>query len=97
MIEDLNIKGMFKNKYLANSLKYAKLGEIIRQIKYKCQWNKIELIVADRWYASSKKCSSCGNKKEKLSLSERVYVCDKCNLSIDRDCNAALNLKKLAV
>lgn len=97
VIEDLNIKGMYKNKHLSNSLKYAKLGEIIRQIRYKCEWNKIKLIVADRWYASSKICSRCGNKKEKLSLSERVFVCEKCHLSIDRDYNAALNLKKLAV
>ena len=97
VIEDLNVKGMFKNKHLSNSLKYAKLGEIVKQLKYKCEWNKIKLIVADRWYASSKICSCCGNKKEKLSLSERVFVCDKCNLSIDRDYNAALNLKKLAV
>jgi putative transposase len=97
VIEDLNIKGMFRNKYLAEKLKYAKLGEIIRQIKYKCIFNNIKLIIADRWYASSKICSYCGNKKEKLSLSERVFVCEKCNLSIDRDYNAALNLKALAV
>jgi putative transposase len=97
VIEDLNIKGMFKNKYLSEKLKYAKFADIIRQLKYKCDWNNIRLIEADRWYPSSKICSSCGYKKEKLSLSERVFVCEKCNTSIDRDYNAALNLKKLAI
>jgi putative transposase len=97
VIEDLNVIGMFKNKHLSNTLKYSKFGEIIRQIKYKCIWKNVKLIIADRWYASSKTCSCCGNKKEKLSLSERVFVCNKCGLHIDRDLNAALNLKKLAI
>jgi putative transposase len=97
VIEDLNVKGMFKNKHLANTLKYSKFGEISRQFKYKCAWNSVGLIVADRWYASSKTCSSCGNKKERLSLSERVFVCENCGSRIDRDLNAAMNLKKLAV
>jgi putative transposase len=97
VIEDLNVKGMFKNKHLSETLKYSKLGEVIRQLKYKCDWNGIKLITADRWYPSSKMCSSCGEKKEKLSLSERVFVCDKCGLHIDRDFNAALNLKNLAM
>lgn len=97
VIEDLNVKGMFKNKHLSHSLKYSKFGEILRQLRYKCELKNIKLIIADRWYASSKICSSCGNKKEKLSLSERVFVCEKCKTSIDRDLNAALNLKKLAV
>lgn len=97
VIEDLNVKGMFKNKHLSETLKYAKFAEIIRQLKYKCAWNDIKLITADRWHPSSKLCSKCGEKKEKLSLSERVFVCDKCVLHIDRDFNAALNLKKLAM
>jgi putative transposase len=97
VIEDLNVKDMFKNKHLSETLKYSKFGEIIRQIKYKCAWKGIKLITADRWYPSSKLCSRCGEKKEKLSLSERVFVCDKCGLHIDRDFNAALNLKKLAM
>jgi putative transposase len=97
VIEDLNVKGMFKNKHLSETLKYSKFGEVIRQLKYKCAWNGIKLITADRWYPSSKLCSRCGEKKEKLSLSERVFVCDKCDIHIDRDFNAALNLKKLAM
>jgi putative transposase len=97
VIEDLNVKGMFKNKHLSNTLRHSKFGEVIRQLKYKCAWKGIKLIVADRWYPSSKLCSRCGEKREKLSLSERVFVCNKCGLSIDRDFNAALNLKKLAM
>jgi putative transposase len=97
VVEDLNVKGMFKNKHLSDSLKHSKFGEILRQLKYKCQWKGIKLIVADRWYPSSKICSCCSSKKEKLSLSERVFVCDQCGSSIDRDLNAALNLRKLAI
>ena len=97
VIEDLNVVGMFKNKHLSNTLKYSKFGEVIRQIKYKCAFKNIKLIIADRWYASSKTCSCCNHKKEKLSLSERVFVCNKCGIHIDRDLNAALNLKKLAI
>ncbi len=97
VIEDLNVKGMLKNRHLAETLKYSKLGEISRQLKYKCAWNGINLIIPDRWYPSSRMCSACGKKKEKLSLSERVFVCDKCGLNLDRDYNAALNLKKLAM
>lgn len=97
VIEDLNVKGMFRNRHLAETLKYSKLGEVSRQLEYKCAWNGIKLIIADRWYPSSKLCSSCGEKKERLSLSERVFVCGKCRLIIDRDYNAALNLKKLAL
>jgi putative transposase len=88
---------MFKNKHLSDSLKYSKLGEVLRQFKYKCDWYGIRLVIADRWYASSKTCSNCGVKKERLSLSERVFVCNCCGSSIDRDFNAALNLKKLAL
>ncbi|WP_334305458.1 zinc ribbon domain-containing protein [Peptacetobacter sp.] len=70
--------------------------EIYRQLKYKCQNKGIELIVADRFFPSSKICSNCGHKKEKLSLSERTYICECCGNVIDRDFNASLNLKNLA-
>lgn len=96
ILEDLNVKGMMKNKHLAEKIADAKFGEIRRQFTYKCDWNNISLIIADRWYASSKTCSCCGNKKQKLSLSERQYICEECGLVIDRDYNAALNLKSLA-
>ena len=97
VIEDLNVKGMIKNKHLSEKIREAKFYEIRRQLEYKCNWNNIKLIIADRFYPSSKLCSCCGNKKAKLSLSERTYICDKCGAVIDRDYNASLNLKYLAM
>ena len=96
IIEDLNIKGMMKNKHLSKAVADCAFYEIRRQLEYKCKWNNIKLIVADRWYPSSKICSCCGNKKTKLSLSERNYICECCGTVIDRDYNASLNLKNLA-
>ena len=97
VIEDLNVKGMMKNKHLSEKIKEAKFYEFRRQLEYKCKWNNVNLIIANRWYPSSKLCSSCGNRKKKLSLSERIYVCKKCGCVIDRDYNASLNLKYLAM
>jgi len=96
VIENLNISGMMKNKHLARSIAEAKFYEIRRQLEYKCQWSNIKLIIADRWFPSSKLCSECGHKKDKLSLSERVYICEECGSIIDRDLNASINLKNLA-
>lgn len=92
VIEDLNNAGMLKNRMLAQSLADASFGEIRRQIAYKCLWQRKELVIADRFFASSKTCSCCGHKKDKLLLSERIYKCDNCGLEIDRDLNAAKNL-----
>ena len=97
VIEDLNVKGMMKNKHLSEKIKEAKFYEFRRQLEYKCKWNNVNLIIANRWYPSSKLCSSCGNKKKKLSLKERIYVCKECGCVIDRDYNASLNLKYLAM
>lgn len=97
VIEDLNVRGMLKNKHLSEKIKEAKFYEIRRQLEYKCRWSNIELIIADRFYPSSKMCSCCGNKKTKLSLSERIYICEECGAVIDRDFNASLNLKYLAM
>ena len=97
VIEDLNVRAMRKNKYLSEKINEAKFYEFRRQLEYKCQWNNVNLIVADRFYPSSKLCSCCRNKKEKLSLSERTYICEKCGCVIDRDYNASLNLKYLAM
>ena len=97
VIEDLNVKGMMKNKHLSEKIKEAKFYEFRRQLEYKCKWNNVNLIIANRWYPSSKLCSSCGNRKKKLSLSERIYVCEECGCVIDRDYNASLNLKYLAM
>ncbi|WP_027624557.1 RNA-guided endonuclease InsQ/TnpB family protein [Clostridium lundense] len=92
VMEDLNISGMMKNKHLSESIQEQKFYEFIRQMKYKCEFNGMEFVAADRLYPSSKICSCCGSKKEDLKLKDRVYVCDKCGLEIDRDKNASINL-----
>lgn len=92
-IEDLNTAGMVKNHRLAKAVSDAAFGEFRRQLEYKTARSGAVLRVIDRWYPSSKTCSSCGVVKAKLSLSERVYRCDACGLSIDRDLNAAINIK----
>lgn len=92
IIEDLDAQAMRKNKQIARLLVDVPLYEIRRQLTYKALWAGKELVVADRWFASSKTCSACGHKKEKLELSERVFSCEKCGLRIDRDLNAAQNL-----
>jgi putative transposase len=83
---------MVKNHKLAQAIGDASFGELSRQLAYKCLWNGVELIKADQWFPSSKICSCCGNKKDVLKLSERIYKCEKCGLEIDRDLNAAKNL-----
>ena len=92
-IEDLNVAGMVKNRRLAKAVSDAAFGEFRRQLEYKTARSGAALRVIDRWYPSSKTCSACGAVKAKLSLSERVYRCDACGLSIDRDLNAAINIK----
>ena len=92
-IEDLNVAGMVKNHCLARSLSDAALGEFRRQIEYKTARSGAVLRVVDRWFPSSKTCSNCGVVKDKLSLSERVFHCDACGLSLDRDLNAAVNIQ----
>ena len=92
-IEDLNVAGMVKNRSLARSLADAALGEFRRQLEYKTARNGAALRVVDRWYPSSKTCSNCGTVKAKLPLSERVFHCDACGLSMDRDLNAAINIE----
>ena len=92
VIEDLNVKGMVKNRHLAKHIKDAMFYEFRRQLEYKCLEYGIYLVVADRFYPSSKMCSYCGNNKSELNLNERVYKCDSCGLKKDRDLNAAENL-----
>ena len=91
-IEDLNVAGMVKNHRLAKAVSDAAFGEFRRQLEYKTARTGAALRVIDRWYPSSKTCSACGAVKAKLSLSERVYRCDACGLSMDRDLNAAVNI-----
>ena len=92
VLEDLNVKGMMKNKYLSESVAEQCFYEFYRQIEYKSSWNNIKFIIADRFYASSKICSCCGAVKKDLKLSDRIYKCDNCNNVIDRDKNASINL-----
>jgi putative transposase len=92
VIENLCVSGMLKNRKLARAIGDVGFYEFRRQIEYKCQWYGSYLMVAPRTYPSSNLCPCCGHRKEKLSLTEREYVCDKCGLRIDRDLNAALNL-----
>lgn len=96
VVEDLNVTGMLANRRLARHIADAGFAEIRRQLAYKTGWNGGRLLVADRWYPSSKTCSGCGAVKAKLALSERDYECEACGLVIDRDRNAALNLAALA-
>jgi putative transposase len=93
VIEDLSIKNMMNNHILAQLIYDASFGEIKRQLEYKIKWYGGKLIVVDRFFPSSKLCSECNNKKEDLSLKDRIYKCDNCGLEIDRDLNASINLK----
>lgn len=97
VLEDLHVKGMQRNRSLALSVGNAGMGELRRQLAYKSEWYGSTLVMADRFYPSSKTCSACGCVKEALPLSERVYACDGCGLSLDRDENAAINLRQLAL
>ena len=92
VLEDLNVKGMMKNKQLSEVVAEQCFYEFYRQIEYKSLWNNIKFIIADRFYASSKICSCCGAVKKDLKLSDRIYKCDNCNAVIDRDKNASINL-----
>lgn len=93
-IEDLNVKGLMKNKHLSKAIANQNFHKFKVALIQKCkEWN-IELRMVNRFYPSSKKCSCCGNIKTDLKLKDRVYICDKCGLEIDRDKNAAINLKQ---
>lgn len=91
VIEDLNVSGMMKNRHLSKAVQQQCFYEIRRQLTYKTVENGIKLIVADRWYPSSKICNCCGSIKKDLKLSDRIYKCE-CGYISDRDVNAAKNL-----
>ena len=92
VMEDLNVKGMMKNKHLSKSVAKQKFYEFKRQIQYKAEWYGIKVVEAGRFYASSKTCSHCGHIKKDLKLSDRTYTCPVCGTKLDRDLNAAINL-----
>lgn len=96
-IEDLNVRGMMANRHLARSIADMSFFEFRRQLEYKAAWRGGEVVVADRWFASSKTCSGCGHKLEALPLSTRRWACPACGQEHDRDVNAAVNLKNYAV
>lgn len=92
-IEDLNVSGMMKNKHLSKAVQQQGFYEFRRQIEYKTMWNNIPVVIADRFFPSSKLCSCCGSIKKDLKLSDHIYKCE-CGNIIDRDYQAALNLKQ---
>jgi putative transposase len=94
VIEDLHAAGMLRNRRLARVVSDAAFGEFARQLTCKAAWYGTELVVADRWFPSSKTCSGCRSIDRELALSDRVYRCDGCGLVLDRDLNAAINLAR---
>ena len=96
-IEDLNVSGMLKNHKLAGSIQNMSFSEFRRQLDYKAKETGSKIIVADRFFPSSKTCSSCGGINKELRLSDRVWVCSDCGTEHDRDVNAAINLRNMAV
>jgi putative transposase len=96
-IEDLNVKGMVKNRRLSKSIIDASFGMFKEQMKYKSEMYGSKLYIIDRFYPSSKTCSNCGNVKDDLKLSDRVYKCKECGFILDRDLNASMNIKNVAI
>ena len=96
-IEDLNVKGMVRNHRLAKSIHDACFGEFRRQLEYKSQWTGRTVVIANRFYPSSKLCSGCGTKTKRLPLHVREWTCSQCGTKHDRDMNAAINLRNYAV
>jgi len=96
VIEDLNVGGMLKNHNLAQAISDVGFAEFRRQLEYKCEWYGIELMVADRFFPSSRLCRFCGCINPELKLSDREWTCN-CGAILDRDLNAAINLRNLAV
>jgi putative transposase len=93
-LEDLNVQGMMKNKHLSEKVQEQNFYEFRRQIEYKAHWARIPVVIADRWFPSSKTCVECGYINKDLKLSDRTYVCPVCGNVIDRDFQASLNLKR---
>jgi putative transposase len=95
VVEDLNVSGMQKNRHLSKAISDVGMSGLLSKIEYKGDWSGTHVIKASRWFASSQICSVCGASR-KLKLSDRIYKCD-CGLEIDRDLNAAINLKNLGM
>ncbi len=95
VVEDLKVSGMLKNHKLAQVIADCGFHEFKRQLEYKAKKFGCEIMIADRWFPSSKTCSNCGHIQD-MPLKERTYNCESCGHSIDRDLNAAINLSRLA-
>jgi putative transposase len=95
VVENLHVTGMIRNRRLARAISDTGMAEVRRQLAYKTRWYGSRLHVADRWYPSSKTCSGCGWRNPSLTLSDRTFTCPDCGLGIDRDHNAAVNLRHL--
>jgi putative transposase len=93
VIEDLNVKGMLKNHKLAKSIQEVSFSEFRRILDYKCVWYGRELVVIDRFYASSKLCNNCGYKNKGLTLKDREWICPDCGINHNRDLNASCNIR----
>ncbi|WP_228024516.1 transposase [cf. Phormidesmis sp. LEGE 11477] len=91
-VEDLAVKNMAKNRKLSQAISDASWGELVRQLEYKCEWYGRTLVKIDRWFPSSKRCSSCGHTVNKLPLNIREWDCPSCGVRHDRDINAAINI-----
>ena len=96
VLENLNVRGMMSNRHLAKAVQEQGFYEFRRQIEYKASWAGLRVVIADRFYPSSKTCIACGHVKKNLRLSERIYHCENCGNEIDRDLQAAINLKRYA-
>ena len=97
VLEDLNVAGMVKNRHLARAISDVGMGEFRRQVMYKAAWAGVRVLIAPRFFPSSKRCSVCHHHKDTLRLSEVVYVCEACGMVMDRDLNAARNLEQLVL
>jgi len=96
-LEDLNIKGMMKNRHLSKAIQKQSFYEFKVKLLYKCRVYGIEMRIVDRFYPSSKKCSRCGAINKNLKLSDRIFICPECGFIIDRDLNASTNLRNAKI
>lgn len=94
---NLNVTGMLGNRCLSRAIADMGFGELRRQLMYKAAWRGGQVVVAGRWYPSSKTCSHCGYKLEALDMDQRQWICPGCAKQHDRDVNAAINLRNMAV
>jgi putative transposase len=97
VLEDLNVAGMVKNRRLARAISDVGMSEFRRQVMYKAAWAGVRVLIAPRFFPSSKRCSVCHHHKDTLRLSETTYICEACGMVMDRDLNAACNLQQLVL